>query len=483
MQHVEHKKTVSLDLNYKGKDEQSTNYCKTPVDNTISSNSLNVCNTNGKDKSSTMMLSVNDTSDGKLIESNSSSGLNKVECEFLVNLLGRENLENVYCDSEDVNKIAEIVKKNLKNIEPSTIGTIEINTQQFIDLNLFRAAEELHQLVSKNKDVEIIDDSNISDSSATKQSSVTQNQHKSISTDNFTTNIKFESSNQDLQLYTQDQDPDLIVFKEMCEELSKIKECEKVIEKGSNLLPVQDNTMKQININQVNVNVICCSNCTKYVPSTSKDNSSINFNIFKDNNTIKGLPITKDKCENQTKSFENLNTLSYKHQHKKFKTNTSKNILKINSESHLNNIVNKSSPSNKIGLFNLSSSEDKEYCALSENIKRKKNNIDSLIPNKCKKKIHPTFYSSASGIIHKDMLVQINSKSHSDNIVNKPDVSNTLDLIPLTSSDDEDFVSNEYLYKRSLIENKYSKKIEPIFCCSPYGIIHEDMLNQINNRK
>lgn len=361
-----------------------------------------------------------------------------------------------------------------------------MNTQQLIDLNASKAAQELHQLDQHQYAVEhkSVGHNTISDDSAiipiTKKSKYVK-QYNSRRNSTFTiddelSNQEIEAIIEDLELTTQDQDPDLIAFKEMCEQMSKIQQGHKPKSPA-----VQINSMKQINIQQVNV--ICCEDQAKQVPNTSKANSLTNLNSLKNNNTSKVPSNKKVKCETQTKSSENLNKLSHEHQHKKFKDNTSNNILETNSKSRSDNIVAKFSFSKKIRLVITSSSEDEEYSV--QNNKRKKtltiDKIDSLKQNKCKN-VHSSFCET----INEDVQLKTNPKLQLGTIVNNYDASNKHELIVSSSTEDEEYYLPAKNVKSSIVtsvEIRYSRKFEPIFCCSPYGKIHKDMLNQINNKK
>lgn len=277
----------------------------------------------------------------------------------------------------------------------------------------------------------------------------------------------------------------------MCEELSNMKECD-IVENFSNL---QNNQTKQINIKQLKKSLIHSGDTTNKVNSINSN--SINFDSLKDDNTLKVLPNKNDKCETQTKSpiefssidlFIDLKKLSNKYRHK-FKVNTSKDNLEINSKTHLD-IVDKSSFSNKINLFSSRTSKNEGYNNTSAiNTNYEKIEIDSIKQIKYNSEKRPKFHCSFHGLIHKNMLLKINSKSGSDKILNKSDALKTLDIIVLTSSKDEEELMSptnskrKMIHKESLEKNKYSKIIEPIFCCSRYGIIHNSMLNQLNNKK
>lgn len=74
-----------------------------------------------------------------------------------MNLLDRANWENAFYHSIDAKQITEIVK--ILGTESSVTEKIELNTQQFIYLNVSKAAQEMYQSdllhhISKNKDVE-----------------------------------------------------------------------------------------------------------------------------------------------------------------------------------------------------------------------------------------------------------------------------------------------------------------------------------------
>lgn len=376
---------------YLDTDESSDNYCNT----------------------STMLKNISDISNNKLIENNTlddSSQLNQTQYKHILNLVN----ENAEINTQDEELVSKVVKKNLKHILFLNKEEIEINTQQFMDLNVSRIAQQLKETVPNVSKIETdSNDSAISIPFITKklkspdqnnENGLTLNKPKEPKKDNneFCSG-NLVSSNQDLDsnLLNQSQDPEIIIFRSMCDTMMNIIAINNDDNHSINMINYQINHLV---MKQVNADVITYIDYKKVVPNLNNNEQHLGIS--------ESIAIKKRQYDiliNDSSDESSSQYCKQLSQNKKLKF-TSQNMLNIQFKSH----------SNTIGQCNASKKNvivesDNNDCIVVENTMKNHNqkriNVNILQQNKCLREleIEPIYYCSPDGMIHKDMLNYINS--------------------------------------------------------------------------
>jgi len=415
-----------------------SDYLSSPknVNDIDSLNCLNISGNNNRQTSATLR-NMNDTFDDKLIETNSlddTSQMNQTECKYLLNVLHKNNVEHANLNTQDENFLINIAKKNLKHILNSIKDEIEINTQQFIDLNACKVAQQLqiseppHSDVLEIQTIELLDSNDLVISPSTLTNESKRNNKSLEKCNSPCSTVDLNLSYQDPKLSGQDQDSEINTFRAMCEKLKKIQTIDDDVNDKSKIITM-NNQVKLLDFKKVNADVLSCISYGKSVPSTSKLNSAVDDNFPETTDDIlKRLTSKRHKCSNvllnvsDENSFEYPTDLSQKYPNFQYKKSTfthSKNKSKI----HSDKIVTKFNTLRKINLINELSSEDEDDC---KNIKRKLPKVTNRKTNSHHKKMKlnnspqqqnftettQVFSVSSRGFIHEDMLEYIKSKNN-----------------------------------------------------------------------
>lgn len=314
----------------------------------------------------------NDTSKTKDVVDNNQ--INEEECKFIINVLKSNDVD---LHSQNELMLLNIVKKYEKDILPSNNENMELNTQTCMDLLLHKATIDLqkHEDVSKNQTIELMDSDDIIISTP-------PSKFKEINSKESNENVITVKNNQD-------EDPDLITFKNMCNALLRIASDDNVIP-NSNLITKKNNQENLPVFKPVNADVLICENNMDCVPGTSKLNSDICYKLNYDSSEI--VSSKKRKFKNlmldssEESSPEHLNKLSQKQYslNKKFKFYSSTNILINNTEYHSDNIV------------------------ISKQVNDSKKKINTFV----RKEETGYFYCAPDGKIHQDMLAFISKQKY-----------------------------------------------------------------------
>lgn len=398
-------------------------------------NNSDVVNKNNpSDNTSTTLRNTNDTSNNKLIENNildDSSQLNLTQCEYLINLFNKN--ENADINTQDEELVLNIVKKNMKHIFPSNKEEIEINTQQFMELNVSRVVRQLQKSLPNISKIQTDSDNSVVSITSTinKLRNLEQNEKDCLSfnkpkkpkKDNKFLSVDLELSDEDLdsELLNQDQDPEIIIFRSMCETMLNVIQ---INNEDSNSKDMINCKVNQLIFKQVNSDVISCIHYTQSVPSVNHLNDTEQNCIVSKSMGIKKrrYPVltNNSSAESSSKHSKELS------QNKKSKFTSQNTLNQFKSKSHFQS---KSCSNKMIGQFNASeknvideSLQDNNDCVIIENklskVKntmkndnKKKININSLQQNKRSREIEPIFYCSPYGMIHKDMVDYINSNN------------------------------------------------------------------------
>lgn len=383
--------------------------------------SLNYSNANSNQnfKTSTRLKTKHYATGNQLDKTNIShkaNQLNQTERKLMCNLLSKSDLDDCELKSQDAKSIIKITKMNLKNSLPTNIR--ELNTQQFMDLNLTRIVEQLQPSplqTCNNQTVESMDSDDLVavTSPVSKSSKDLQQNSKNTSKFNKTSSENNIPSSADLgvpnptqpssplnsiycsevlnsNLSIQDQDSELITFQAMCEEMLNTKP---VI---ANDYENKKNTMT-IGFKRVNQDVLSCVNFTNRWPKSPKLNlstNSIDTVSNKSNLASKKRPLSCETSYLPSKLFRKQN---------ENQTN------KVNFQD-----------SNDLNMPVLSLSEDKDSCVLIEDERVKDRNktpdcknvsVGLSEENKCSIEVMPILTCSPHGQIHKDMLDYFNRKN------------------------------------------------------------------------
>jgi len=380
-------------------------------------NCLNISEKNNFQTSATLR-NINDTFEDKLIETNfldDTSQMNEAECKYLLNILHENNVEHANLNTQDENFLTNIAKKNLKNILNSIQDEMEINTQQFIDLNVCKVAQQLqiseppHSNVPEVQTIKLLDSDDAVILPTTLTNELERNNKSPCSA------IDPKIIYQNTKLSGQDQDSEINTFRAMCEKLKKIQTIDDDINDKSKIITM-NNQVNLLDFNQVNADVLSCISYEKSVPSTSKLNSDVGDNFPETtDDVLKRIMSKRHKCNNvsdeSSPKYPNL-------QYKKSTLTRSKNKSKI----HSDKIITKFSTLRKINLINeLSSEDENDY----KNNKRKLPKVTNRKTNSHHKKIKlnnsseknfiettQVFAVSSRGFIHEDMLEYIKSKNN-----------------------------------------------------------------------
>lgn len=371
---------------------------------------------------------TNCTSNSESIKTNTSqesSQIKQDERKYIVNLLQTNNSDIANLQSQDEKLISKIVNINNMHIMP-TLNSSQINTQQYMELHVNRAADclqpsqtdlgisKIETIRRKNSDNEIdltqSDTEELEDAinNTTIKVNINKIKNKTFSIgqgQDVESSISIQcpespKTNINSKL-SQDQDPEIISFRAMCEQMLENKpiiDNDGVIRKEV----VNDIVLgfKQVNENIMSVDFMGC------VPSTSKLNSVCDLtNTKKVDNISKPLAHKRQVCSCKSSSVsdesssEFSNGSSQKRQVKQIKRpkySLSRSKLKMHSKSRSNK------PSNTV--YFISSSSEDEDCVLIENESPK-----DQIKTKIVKEIKPIFTCSPNGQIHKDMLNFMNT--------------------------------------------------------------------------
>lgn len=348
---------------------------------------------------STMLKNINDTSYNKLIENDISddlSQLNQAQCEYLINLFNKN--KNADINTQDEELVINIVKKNMKYIFPSNKEEIEINTQQFMDLNINRIAQQLQKSllnfskIQTNSDNSVVSVTSINNTlknpEQSKKNCLTFNTLMKPKKNKKFSFTDLELSDEDLnsELLNQDQDPEIITFRSMCETMKNVIQVNKDDCNSKDIINYRVNSLV---IKQLSAEVISCVNYKDSAPSG---------NCL--NDTEQNFSVTKH-MEIKKRQYHDL-------------TNDSSD--ESSSKSYSNKIIGKFNASKKNVIDETLG--DNDDCVIIENksskvknYKKKKLNINSSQQNKHSKEIKPIYYCLPDGMIHKDMLDYFNSNN------------------------------------------------------------------------
>lgn len=417
--------------------EHSKSCKKTFLDNCSSSkllicdDNLNSSNSEEMNRSITLpiLADTNDTSNNALMEtnviSNNSNEMNQADCEYIIQMLSKNNLDSADVNTQDQNKIDEVLKKYMSCIFPENGEEIEINTQQLMDICLQRVTKKLEQFKTNvdviNKQItELVALDGTIPNTNELQNSEQNNRNISVNEPLACNNAISITPLEFFEYPNQDHDPEVIVFKAMCEEMLNIRA---IGNNGIHINPPRtvNNQVEPLIFKQLNEDVLCCVNEVECVSSTSKLNPGVNSKLLRNNDIlysncpqkiidtldssdessyenkyesyptkykrpIKMPKMTSSPKSSNTKSNPLLNKMQYQY------NNVLKNILISSSEEEIDGELNESKMSEK------------------QNCHRKRNNVHLPEKNKRLKKNEPMFRCSPNGLIHKDMLKFINLK-------------------------------------------------------------------------
>lgn len=412
---------------------------------------LNLTNADEKNnfKTSTMLSS---TDNNKLIGINidhASNQLNQEECKFLIEKI---HFNETDLNSQEANFLEEVVKKiNGPNLCTNSEG-LDINTQQFMELNLCKAVQQLHAfspklnlnssetftikqidldnsivistppLINELKNSEIKDKNSIIVNDSKKLEKLNHQSPKII-------NLEFPIQDQYAEFPVEDQDAEIIAFRGMCEAMLRIGSIDNNIIDDNKIIMKKNNEMNNLNVKQINQNVNCL-NSMEYEPSTSKLNVGVNDyskHLKRKKHQINNLRFDSSDDSSSENSSEYSDELSSKQyfKSKKSKCTFSYNSLKINSKRYSftnDQIVIQPKNAKKIKLSDIKFQDKEIDCmfikkplpkvqnVVINNLKCKTMNDNSLEQNKLLKENQTIFYFSSTGIVHKDMLNYIENK-------------------------------------------------------------------------
>jgi len=380
---------------------------------------LNLTNTQEKNnfKTSAMLTSIDNNKITNTVHD--SNQLNQEECKFLIDKIN-SNESNL--NSQDENLLLELVKRMNENVSSEVL---EIDTQQFMELNLCKAVQQLNEISpsinldsTKTHTIKQIDLENstvipvlplinelINSETKNNNSIIVDDSKKSekFNHPSSKTDPEFPIQDQYVEFPDEDQDAEIIAFRAMCEAMLKIGTI--------------DN-----NIKDDNKIIVSCFNSMEYEPSTSKLNSSaydISKHLKRKRHQINNLKIYSSDDSYSSPEYSNeLSPKRYKYKSKKTKSIFLQNNLKINSKCDSATTIIQPENVEKIKLSNLTY-EDKELnCMITKNLlpkvqndlKCKKINDDSLKQNNFLKENQTIFYYSPAGKVHNDMLNFIKNK-------------------------------------------------------------------------
>lgn len=419
-------------------------------ENLNSTNKLNLSNTQEKNNFETTIMSTSTdvTSHKKITVTNIVHGanqLNKAQYKFLVDKI---HSNETILNSQDEKLLCEVVEKMNDNIFSPNTNLSDLNTQQFMDLHLEGAFQQLNAL-SPTLDVDSSKTFTIqkinSDKSTVisplplidelRNSEIKNNNPIIFNDPKISEKINYPSPKIDLELSIrdhyveypgEDQDTDIIAFRAMCEALLKIGAVDNNIKDNNKTIVKKNNQFNKHVYKHVKHNVIKGSNSTECEPSTSKLNS------FKGANDISKRLARKrhqnndlvfDSSDDSSPQYSNeLSSKQYNFKRKLSKITFSKNNLKINSKCYSDTNTIQPKNVNKIKLSD-SIFKDKEVdCMLIENklpkvqnvindLKCKNINDDLLEQTKLLKENQTIFHFQTNGKVHKDMLNSIKKKN------------------------------------------------------------------------
>lgn len=408
---------------------------------------LNLTNADEKNnfKTSTMLTSTNDD---KLIGTNidhDSNQLNQEECKFIINKI---NSNETDLNSQEANFLEEIVKKiNVHNLNTTSEG-LDINTQQFMELNLCKAVQQLHSFspklnvdssekftikqidldnsivistppfINELRNSEIKDKNSIIVNDSNKSEKLNHQSSKII-------NLEYPIQDQFAEFPDEDQDAEIIAFQGMCEAMLKIGSIDNNIIDDNKIIVKKNNEMNNFNVKQINHNVNCL-NSMEYEPSTSKSNVGVNDyskHLKRKKYQINNLRF--DSSDDSSSEYSEALSSKQYFKSKKSKYTFLQNSLKINSERYSvtnDQIVIQPKSAKKVKLSDIVFQDKEIDCMLIENplpkvqnviknnLKCKKINDNSLEQNKLLKENQTIFYFSSTGKVHNDMLNYIEDK-------------------------------------------------------------------------
>jgi len=426
-------------------DEPSESCKESLLDTSNSSENINCADEKNNFKTSTVLTS---TDDNKLIGINidhDSNQLNQEECKFIIEKI---NSNETDLNSQEANLLEEIVKKiNGHNLCTNSEG-LDINTQQFMELNLCKAVQQLHAFSPKlNLDssetftIKQIDLDNsivistpplineLRNSEIKDKNSIIVNDSKKSEKFNYQSPkiINFELPIQDqyAEFPVEDQDAEIIAFRGMCEAMLRIGSIDNNIIDDNKIIVKKNNEMNNLNVKQINHNVNCL-NSMEYKPSTSKLDVGVNDyskHLKRKKHQINNLRF--DSSDDSSSEYSDELSSQQYFKSKKSKCTFLYNSLKINSKHYSvtnDQIVIQPKNAKKIKLSDIKFQDKKIDCVLIENplpkvqnviinnLKRKKINDNSLEQNKLLKENQTIFYFSSTGKVHNDMLNYIENK-------------------------------------------------------------------------
>lgn len=230
-----------------------------------------------------------------------SSQLNNQDLQFLLNLINND-LDCPNLNSQDEQKIIEITKKNMRHL----CNIEELNTQEFISLNLKRALELQQNLNQQNSITKPDNENSDSNDSYIYLNSLEESQQNINNL-----NVLADTSTAiDLDLFN--HDPEIINFRAMCKSMSNTKTVSKIpFEENNSFI---NNQVKSLIFKQVNSDELRCLNDMECVPSTSKSNILI-ANNYQKNTYDNSKKLDKKRPRNKDEMLDNLseNSLEYDH--------------------------------------------------------------------------------------------------------------------------------------------------------------------------
>jgi len=402
-------------------------------------------------KTSSMLTSRDDTSDKEIIGIDivhDSSQLNEADCRFVIEKIGSN--ESILT-SQDEKLLYKLIEKINDHTSSTDSELLDLNTQQFMELNLKRALQLLSEFSrkldfnsSKTHSIKQVDSDNSSENSplhliselrnveSKNKNSIIVNDQKKLKNLNYLSpkiDLKLSSQDQHVECPGEDQDTEIISFRDMCEMFSKIGAVD------NNKIMKKNEQSNNYVFKQVNHNVINCTNQTVFVLNTSKLNSFKSANDVPERLALK-RHLTNDlrfdsSYESSSEYLNDLSSddssseysidLSAKQYNSKSKSNKIKfpeDNLKINSKRYSD--TNQPKYVKKKKLFDSSSEVKEVNYMLTENklpkvqnvmndVKYKKIN-DSWEQNKLLKENHTIFHFSSTGKVHIDMLNSIKKK-------------------------------------------------------------------------
>ncbi|XP_025194030.1 uncharacterized protein LOC112593726 [Melanaphis sacchari] len=417
-------------------------------ENMNSSDKLNLPNIHGKNNFETSTMLIN-TDDNKLIGTNivhDSNDLNQTECKFIINKINHDKTD---LNSQEKNLLLEVIKKINGHI--SSTEVLDLDTQEFMELNLCKAVQRLHALSptlnsdsTKTHTIKQIDIDNSTvistlplinelrnSDTKDKNSIIIDDLKKSEKFNQPSPKIDFEFpiQYQYVELQDKDQDAEIIAFRAMCEAMLKIGAID------NNIIDDNKTIVKKKNEINHKVNYF---NSMEYEPSTSQLNSGVD-DISK--HKQKKHQINDLRCnlsDDSSPEYSNMDISKHlkrkKHQIDDLRCNLSddssseySNELsskKFNSECYSDTDVIQSRNSKKIKLSDLTFEDEELDCMLIKNPLPKVQNVvindlkcknisdDSLEQSKLLLKENETiFYYSPVGKVHYDMLNYIKNKN------------------------------------------------------------------------